>query len=108
MKAKTMTDFSKILDKAKEIEAQMKISREKIKDIRVEGLSGANSVKVILNGEGEMIKVELSKEIVKEEKSIIEDLILAAHNNAKVLLKSKTSEEIAKVATGFGIPGFKP
>ena len=55
-----------------------------------------------------MIKVELSKEIVKEEKSIIEDLILAAHNNAKVLLKSKTSEEIAKVATGFGIPGFKP
>ena len=53
MKAKIMTDFSKILDKAKEIEAQMKISQEKIKDIRVEGLSGANSVKVILNGEGE-------------------------------------------------------
>ena len=108
MKAKIMTDFSKILDKAKEIEAQMKISQEKIKDIRVEGLSGANSVKVILNGEGEMIKVELSKEIIKEEKAIIEDLIIAAHNNAKVLLKSKTSEEIAKVTTGFGIPGFKP
>ena len=108
MKVKIMTDFNKILDKAKEIEAQMKISQEKIKDIRVEGLSGANSVKVILNGEGEMIKVELSKEIVKEEKTIIEDLIIAAHNNAKVLLKSKTSEEIAKVTTGFGIPGFKP
>ena len=108
MKAKIMTDFSKILDKAKEIEAQMKISQEKIKDIRVEGLSGANSVKVILNGEGEMIKVELSREIFKEKKSIIEDLILAAHNNARVLLKSKTSEEIAKVTTGFGIPGFKP
>ena len=108
MKAKIMTDFSKILDKAKEIEAQMKISQEKIKDIRVEGLSGANSVKVILNGEGEMIKVELSREVVKEKKSIIEDLILAAHNNARVLLKSKTSEEIAKVTTGFGIPGFKP
>ena len=103
-----MTDFNKILDKAKEIEAQMKISQQKIKDIRVEGISGANSVKVILNGEGEMIKIELSKEIVKEEKAIIEDLIIAAHNNAKVLLKSKTSEEIAKVTTGFGIPGFKP
>jgi len=108
MKVKIMTDFNKILDKAKEIEAQMKISQEKIKDIRVEGISGANSVKVILNGEGEMIKVELSKEIVKEDKAIIEDLIIAAHNNAKVLLKSKTSEEIAKVTTGFGIPGFKP
>ena len=108
MKVKIMTDFNKILDKAKEIEAQMKISQEKIKGIRVEGISGANSVKVILNGEGEMIKVELSKEIVKEEKAIIEDLIIAAHNNAKVLLKSKTAEEIAKVTTGFGIPGFKP
>jgi len=108
MKVKIMTDFNKILDKAKEIEAQMKISQEKIKDIKVEGISGANSVKVTLNGEGAMIKVELSKEIVKEEKAIIEDLIIAAHNNAKVLLKSKTSEEIAKVTTGFGIPGFKP
>ena len=108
MKVKIMTDFSKILDKAKELEAQMKISQEKIKDIRVEGLSGANAVKVTLNGEGDMIKVELSKEIAKEEKSIIEDLILAAHNNAKALLKSKTSEEIAKVTGGFGIPGFKP
>ena len=82
-----MTDFSKILDKAKELEAQMKLSQEKIKDIRVEGLSGGPMRLKLLNGEGEMIKVELSKEIIKEEKSIIEDLILAAHNNAKVLLK---------------------
>ena len=103
-----MNDFSKILDKAKEIEAKMKISKDKIRNIKVEGISGANSVKVTLNGDGEMIKVELSQEIIKEEKSIIEDLILAAHNNAKILLKSKTSEEIAKVTTGFGIPGFKP
>ena len=102
-----MTDLSKILDKAKELEAQMKLSQAKLKDIRVEGLSGGNSVKVILNGDGEMIKIELSKEIIKEEKSLIEDLILAAHNNAKALLKSKTSEEIAKVTGGFGIPGFK-
>ena len=102
-----MTDFSKILDKAKELEAQMKLSQEKIKDIRVEGLSGGSAVKVILNGEGEMIKVELSKEIIKEEKSIVEDLILAAHNNAKTLLKSKTTDEISKLTAGFGIPGFK-
>jgi DNA-binding YbaB/EbfC family protein len=108
MKVKIMTDFSKIIDKAKEIETQMKISQEKIKDIKVEGISGANSVKVTLNGESEMIKVELSSEIIKEEKTIIEDLIIAAHNNAKALLKSKTAEEIAKVTTGFGIPGFKP
>ena len=102
-----MTDFSKILDKAKELEAKMKESQEKIKKIRVEGVSGSNSVKVILDGEGEMQKIEISNEILNEDKMVIEDLIVAAHNNAKSKLKSITTEEISKAAGGFGIPGFK-
>jgi len=102
-----MNDFSKILDKAKELEAKMKESQEKIKSIKAEGVSGSNSVKVTLNGDGEMIKIEISSEIISEDKSVIEDLIVAAHNNAKDKLKSKTSEEISKVTGGFGIPGFK-
>ena len=102
-----MTDFTKILDKAKELEAKMKESQEKIKNIRVQGVSGSNSVKVTLDGEGEMQKIEISDEILKEEKSIVEDLIVAAHNNAKTQLKSKTTEEISKAAGGLGIPGFK-
>ena len=102
-----MTDFSKILDKAKELEAKMKESQQNIKKIRVEGISGSNSVKIILDGDGEMQKIEISDEIIKENKSIIEDLIVAAHNNAKLQLKSKTSEEISKATGGFGIPGFK-
>jgi|TARA_B100002003_G_scaffold72360_1_gene67360 hypothetical protein len=102
-----MTDFSKILNKAKELEAKMKESQEKIKNIEVEGTSGTNSVKVKLNGDGEMIELKISPETIREEKSIIEDLIVAAHNNAKVQLKSKTSEEISKATGDFGIPGFK-
>ena len=102
-----MTDFSKILDKAKELEAKMKESQENIKKIRVEGVSGSNSVKIILDGDGEMQKIEISNDILKEDKSIIEDLVVAAHNNAKSQLKSKTSEEISKATGGFGIPGFK-
>tara|TARA_B100000575_G_scaffold279383_1_gene267658 strand:+ start:805 stop:1122 length:318 start_codon:yes stop_codon:yes gene_type:complete len=102
-----MTDFSKILDKAKELEAKMRESQENIKKIRVEGTSGSNSIKVILDGEGEMQKIEISDDVLKENKLIIEDLILAAHNNAKMQLKSKTSEEISKATGGFGIPGFK-
>ena len=102
-----MTDFKKILDKAKELESKMKESQEKIKNIQVEGSSGSNSVKVILNGENEMIKINLSEEIMKEDKVIIEDLIVAAHNNAKAKLKSKTSDEISKATGSFGIPGFK-
>ena len=102
-----MTDFTKILDKAKELELKMKESQKKIKEIRAEGVSGSNSVKIILNGEGEMQSIELSDEILKEQKNIIEDLIVAAHNNAKAQLKIKTNEEISKATGGFGIPGFK-
>ena len=102
-----MTDFNKILDKARELESKMKDSQKKLKNINAEGVSGSNSVKIILDGEGEMQKIELSAEIMKEEKTILEDLIVAAHNNAKAELKTKTSEEISKATGGFGIPGFK-
>ena len=102
-----MTDFSKILDKAKELEAKVKESQENIKKIRAEGISGSNSVKIILDGEGEMQKIEISDETIKENKTVIEDLIVAAHNNAKINLKTKTKEEITKATGGLGIPGFK-
>ena len=102
-----MTDLNKILDKAKELETKMKESQKRIKNIQAEGVSGANDIKVTLNGESEMIKINLSNKIMREDKVIIEDLIVAAHNNAKSELKSKTSEEISKSTSGFGIPGFK-
>ena len=75
--------------------------------IKVEGVAGSNSVKVILDGEGEMQKIEISDEILLEKKTIIEDLIVAAYNNAKVELKSKTKDEISKVTGGLGFAGFK-
>ena len=54
-----------------------------------------------------MQKIEISEEIFKEKKEIVEDLIVAAHNNAKNQIKTKTNEEISKATGGFGIPGFK-
>tara|TARA_B100001996_G_C18151245_1_gene396918 strand:+ start:91 stop:408 length:318 start_codon:yes stop_codon:yes gene_type:complete len=102
-----MTDFSKILDQAKELQAKMKESQEKIKKIEVVGVSGGGIVEVILNGEGDINKINLSPELLKEDKTLIEDLVKAAHNNAKSQLKSKTSEEIAKATGGFGITDFK-
>ena len=102
-----MTDFNKILDKAKELEKKMRESQEKIKKIEVFGESGGGCVKVTLNGNGDIANLELSNETWKEDKNIIIDLIIAAHASAKSQLKSKTSEEIAKAAGGFGIPGIK-
>ena len=102
-----MTDFSKILEKAKELEKKMKESEEAIKKIEVTGNAGGELVKIKLNGESEIISVEISDKLLKEEKNVIEDLIKAAHNNAKSSLKSKTTEEISKSAGHIGIPGFK-
>ena len=102
-----MTDFNKILEKAKELEKKMRESQDNLKKIEVHGISGGDAVKVLLNGEGEMIKIILSDKVLKEDKEIIQDLIIAAHNDAKNKLKSRTSEELSKATGGLGVPGFK-
>ena len=102
-----MTDFNKVLEKAKEIEKKMKESQENLKKIEVDGLSGGNAIKVILNGDGEMVRILINDKILEEDKEIIQDLIIAAHNDAKNKLKSKTSEEISKATGGLGVPDFK-
>ena len=103
-----MTDFSDVLTQAKEIQKKMKDIQETIKNIEVEGISGGNSVKVTLNGDGELKKIDIDEKLFQEEKGIIEDLIVAAHNNAKQKLKKRTSEEISKVTGGLNLPpGFK-
>ena len=70
-------------------------------------MSGGGSVKIILNGDGEIENLHISESLLRENKSLIEDLIIAAHNNAKNNLKTKTSDELSKITGGFGIPGFK-
>ena len=103
-----MTDFSDVLTQAKEIQKKMKDVQESIKNIEVEGISGGNSVKVILNGDGELKKIDIDEKLFKEDKEIVEDLIVAAHNNAKQKLKQKSSEEISKITGGLSQPpGFK-
>ena len=102
-----MTDFNKILEKAKEIESKVKESQEKIKNIKAEGSSGGGEVKIVLNGDGEIESLKISDSLFKEDKALLEDLVIAAHNNAKNNLKTKTSDELSKVTGGFGIPGFK-
>ena len=102
-----MSDFNKILEKAKEIEKKMKEIHENLKKIEVNLVSGGDAVTVLLNGDGEMTKILLSNKVLKEDKEIIQDLIIAAHNDAKNKLKSKTSEEISKATGGLDIPGFK-
>ena len=103
-----MPDFNDLISQAKKMQEKMKETQDMLKKIEVEGISGGNSVKVIMNGDGDLKKIFLDDSLLKESKEIIEDLIVAAHNNAKLELKKKTSEEIAKVTGGINLPpGFK-
>ena len=103
-----MTDFSNLILEAKKMQEKMKETQEALKKIEVEGISGGNSIKVIMNGDGEIKKISIDDALLKEPKEIIEDLIVAAHNDAKSKLKKKTSEEISKVTGGISLPpGFK-
>ena len=99
-----MNDFSKIIEKAKELEKKMKESQESIKKIEVVGSSGGDLVKVTLAGDYELKSIEISEAAKKENQDIINDLIIAAYNNAKENLKKKSAEELAKVTGGLNLP----
>ena len=103
-----MTDFTDLITQAKKMQEKMKETQEVLKKIEVEGISGGNAIRVIMNGDGELKKISLDDNLLKESKEIVEDLIVAAHNDAKSKLKKKTSEEISKVTGGVSLPpGFK-
>ena len=103
-----MTDFSKVLEQAKAMQNKMKETQESIKKIEVEGVAGGGSVKVYLNGDGELIKLYISAETMRENKEILEDLVIAAHGDAKQKIKIKAAEELSKITGGIPLPpGFK-
>ena len=103
-----MKDFTDLISQAKKMQEKMKETQENLKKIEVEGVSGGDTVKVVLNGDYELKNIKIEESILREKKEILEDLIIAAHNDAKQKLKAKTSEEITKITGGIGLPpGFK-
>mgnify|MGYP005674335227 FL=1 len=99
-----MTNFSDMLSKAKAMQEKMKEAQEQIKKIEVEGISGGSLVKVILTGDYEIKTILISDEAKKEKQEIVNDLIIAAYNNAKENLKKKSAEELSKVTGGLNLP----
>ena len=99
-----MTDFTDMLSKAKDMQKKMKEAQDQIKKIEVEGQAGGNLVKVILSGDYELKSIIISDAAKKEGQEIINDLIIAAYNNAKENLKKKSSDELSKVTGGLNLP----
>ena len=99
-----MTDFNDMLQKAKQMQQKMKEAQDQIKKIQVEGVSSVNLVKVTLAGDYELKSKEITEAAKKESQEIINDLIIAAYNNAKENLKKKSAEELSKVTGGLNLP----
>ena len=99
-----MPNFNDMLQKAKEMQQKMKDAQNQIKNIVVEGVSGGNLVRVTLTGDYELKSIVISENAKEESQEIINDLIIAAYNNAKENLKKKSSEEISKITGGINLP----
>ena len=99
-----MNNFSDMLSKAKAMQDKMREVQEKIKKIEAEGEAGGNLVKVILTGDYELKSIKINDAAKKENQEIINDLIIAAYNNAKENLKKKSADELSKVTGGLNLP----
>ena len=101
-------DFNKMLKHAQEMQQKMMEAKDGLKNVIAEGVSGGGAVKIQMNGNFEAIKIDISDETLKEDKAVIEDLIIAAINNAKKAVEGKTQEEMSKITGGLKMPpGFK-
>jgi nucleoid-associated protein EbfC len=101
-------DFGGMLKKAQEMQQKMAEVKASLKNIQAEGVANNGAVKVIMNGDHEMIKIDIDPKLMTEEKEVLEDLIVIATNNAKKVIEAKSSEEISKITGGLKLPpGFK-
>ncbi|OFE11855.1 nucleoid-associated protein [Pseudohongiella acticola] len=103
-----MTDMNQLLKQAKQMQEQMQKAQEEAAKKIVIGESGAGLVKVHLGGHYDARNVELSAELMQEDKEIIEDLIAAAINDAVKKLEDDKRETMGAMTSGMNLPeGFK-
>lgn len=103
-----MNDMSELLAQARKMQEQMKKAQEEAAKRTVTGESGAGLVRVELGGRYDVRKIELSDELMSEEKAIIEDLVAAAFNDAVKKLDDGSRDTFSQMASGLKLPdGFK-
>ena len=101
-------NMQNIMKQAQQIQKKMTEMQEKLKETVREGTSGGGLVKATVNGKGELVKVDISADILKpEEKSIVEDLVVAAFNDAKNKIEGDFNSAMSGLASEMGLPeGF--
>lgn len=104
-----MKNIGNMLKQAQQLQTKMAEMQAKMAEVEVEGQSGGGVVTVTLNGKGEMRKIKIDKSLVDpEEIEMLEDLVVAATNDAKAKVESQMQSEMGKLTGGMSLPpGFK-
>ena len=98
-------NFNDMMKKAQEMQKKMQEMQNSLSNLEVEGTSGGGMVKVIMNCKTEIKKIDVDPSIIKQDdKTMMEDLIVAALNDAKSKAEEKSKDEMKKLTGGLGLP----
>lgn len=102
-----MMNFSKMLKQAQKLQDEINKLQSELAQKTIEATAGGGMIKVIASGDGQIISVQIEPEIFQSgDKEMLEDLIVAAVNNALENAKKLFAEELKKITGGIGIPGL--
>ena len=100
-----MKNLGQMMKKAQEVQSRMAEMQERLAQTEVEGISGAGMIKLTMNGKGEMKGLKIDPRIFDgEEAEVVEDLIVAAHADAKAKVETAVKDEMAKLTGGMPLP----
>ncbi|HHK74562.1 MAG TPA: YbaB/EbfC family nucleoid-associated protein [Rhizobiales bacterium] len=100
-----MKNFASLMKQAQEMQSRMSDMQAGMEQMEVTGSSGAGMVSVTLNGKGEMRGLKIDESLMKPgEGEILEDLIIAAHNDAKAKVETQMAEKMKEVTGGLSLP----
>ena len=104
-----MKNLGQLMKQAQEMQTKMAEMQQHLVDVEISGSAAAGMVTVVLNGKGEMRKIKIDPSlIVPEEAEVLEDLIVAAQNDARAKVDAYMQEETSKMMGGVDLPpGFK-
>jgi len=103
-----MAGFNNLMKQAAAMQANMQKAQAEIVNIEVEGVAGGGMVKVTMNGRHEVKRVQLEPAVVSEDREMLEDLIVAATNDAVHKVEARVQEKMSGVMAGMQLPpGFK-
>jgi nucleoid-associated protein EbfC len=96
-----------IMKQVQKMQAKMEEVQAELEQERIEGTSGGGMVKVVANGKQEIVSVKIEKEVVDpEDVEMLEDLIVAAVNQAQQNAQELAAEKMAAITGGMNIPGM--